>query len=245
MIRIDRHKGVAQACALVLSLAAGSARADSSGMEWLGIAYLWGSGITIDARDQSIGLDFEDIVDNLEMSFMGHVEAQGDTLGGFVDVLFVNVGARETRQLAELNVDNDLTSMDIALVWSPGAERLTGSELYGGLRYVSNDFRIVVDPIPPGPPESISQSDRSFNDFLLGARYIAPLSDRWRMTVQADLSGGDTEGTWSIGLYGSYLMGQHRLIAGYKHFEMDLEGRGGNDLTVTLTGPVIAYGYRF
>jgi hypothetical protein len=157
----------------------------------------------------------------------------------------VNVGDRETRQLAELNVDNDLTSMDIALVWSPGAERLTGSELYGGLRYVSNDFRIVVDPIPPGPPDSISQSDESFNDFLLGARYIAPLSDRWRMTVQADLSGGDTEGTWSIGLYGSYLMGQHRLIAGYKHFEMDLEDRGGDDLTVTLTGPVIAYGYRF
>jgi hypothetical protein len=230
---------------LALSLAAGAAHADSSDMDWLGIAYLWGSGITIDAREQSVGVDFDDLVDDLEMSFMGHVEAQGDSFGGFVDVVVVNVGDRESRPLVDLNVDNDTTAMDIALVWSPGAERLTGTELYGGLRYVSNDFRIVVDPIPAGPPDIVGRSDKSYNDFLLGARYIAPLSDRWRMTVQADLSGGDTEGTWSLGLYGSYVMGQHHLIAGYKHFEMDLEGGAGSGLTVTLTGPVIAYGYRF
>lgn len=235
----------AAAGVLSLSLAAGAARAESSDMDWLGIAYVWGSGITIDAREQSIGVDFDDLVDSLEISFMGHVEAQGDTFGGFVDVLQLNVGDRESRPLVDLNVDNDTTSMDIALVWSPGAERITGTELYGGLRYVSNDFRIVVDPIPPGPPESIGRSDKSFNDLLIGARYIATLSERWRMTAQADLSGGDTEGTWSLGLYGSYAMGQHRFIAGYKHFEMDLEGGGGGDLTVTLTGPVVAYGYRF
>ena len=230
---------------LALSLAAGTAHADSSDMDWLGIAYLWGSGITIDARDQSVGVDFGDLVDNLEMSFMGHVEAQGDTWGGFVDVLFVNVGDRESRPLADLNVDNDTTSMDLALVWSPGAERLSGTELYGGLRYVSNDFRIVVDPVPPNLPDTVGRSDNSYTDLLLGARYIAPLSDNWRLTVQADLSGGDTEGTWSLGFYGSYVMGQHRLIAGYKHYEMDLEGGRGTDLTVTMTGPVIAYGYRF
>jgi len=244
-MHIGLRTAIHAACGVLSLSLAGAARAESSDMDWLGIAYVWGSGITIDAREQSIGVDFNDLVDSLEVGFMGHVEAQGDTFGGFVDVLQINVGDRESRPLVDLNVDNDTTSMDIALVWSPGAERLTGTELYGGLRYVSNDFRIVVDPIPPGPPESIGRSDKSFNDFLLGARYIATLSERWRMTVQADLSGGDTEGTWSLGFYGSYAMGQHRFIAGYKHFEMDLEGGGGDDLSVTLSGPVLAYGYRF
>ncbi len=106
---------------------------------------------------------------------MGHVETQGDDFGGFVDVVFVGVGKNESRTNVDLNVDNDTTAMDLAAVWSPGAERMTGIEVYGGLRYVSNDFSLVVDPIPPSPPESRIGSDASYYDLLLGARYSAPL----------------------------------------------------------------------
>jgi hypothetical protein len=243
--RFQRGRRVAGGCALALWLAAGPAQADSADLDWLGIAYLWGSGITIDAREQSVGIDFDDLVDDLEIAFMGRVEAQGDDFGGFVDVMFVGVGDRESRTLADVNVDNDVTAMDLALIWSPGTARATGLELYGGLRYVNNDFRIVVDPLPPGPPESVGGSDKSYTDALLGARYLAPLSDHWRFTVNADLSGGDTEGTWSLGAYGSYLMSQHRFIVGYKHLEMELESGGGDELTVTMSGPVLAYGFAF
>lgn len=69
-----------------------------------------------------------------------------------------------------------------------------------------------------------------------------PLSEQWRLTFSGDISGGDTEGTFSVGAYAGYRMGQHHFIGGYKHFEMDLESGGGGDLTVTMTGPVIAYG---
>ena len=89
---------------------------------------------------------------------MGHVEARGDTWGGFVDATFTNVG------------DN----MDIALIWSPGEERMTGFELYGGLRYVDNDFHLVADPVPPALPTSEGGIDKNHTGALLGARYIAP-----------------------------------------------------------------------
>jgi hypothetical protein len=235
---------VGAACATALVLGSTSARA-AGDLDWLGIVYLWGSGITIDARDQTAGVDFKDLIDDLEMSFMSRVEAQGDDFGGFVDVLFVGVGSNESRTLVDLNVDNDTTAMDLAMVWSPGEERMTGLELYGGLRYVSNDFSLVIDPTPPGPPESRIGSDSTYYDALLGARHITPISDHWRLTFMGDISGGDTEGTFSIGAYASYRTGQHHFYGGYKHFEMDLESGGGGDLTVTMTGPVIAYGYRF
>ena len=240
--RIKNVLGCAGALGLLLS--GTSARAEGN-LDWLGIAYVWGSGITIDARDQSAGIDFDDLIDDLEMSFMGHVEAQGDTLGGFVDVAFVGVGANESHDNFDTNTDNDTTSMDLAVVWSPGTERLTGFELYGGMRYVENDFHIVVDPVPPALPTFEGGSDKDYTDALLGVRYAAPLSNEWRLMFNGDISGGDTDGTFSLGAYADYQRGQHHFIGGYKHFEMDLESGAGGDLSVTMTGPVIAYGYSF
>ena len=40
-----------------------------------------------------------------------------------------------------------MTAMDLAVVWSPGPEPMTGLETYGGMRYIDNDFHLVVDPV--------------------------------------------------------------------------------------------------
>jgi len=235
---------IGAACATALMLGSASASAEGD-MDWLAITYLWGTGITIDAQDQTAGIDFDDLIDDLEFGFMGHVEAQGDTWGGFVDVMFTNVGDNESRTNFDLNTDNDTTAMDLALVWSPGPERLTGVELYGGLRYVDNDFHIVADPVPPVLPTLEGGIDKNYTDALLGARYIAPISENWRLTFIGDISGGDTEGTFSVAAYAGYRTGQHHFIGGYRHLEMDLESGNGGDLTVTMSGPLIAYGYSF
>ncbi len=246
MNRIHRPRNlIGVACATALMLGSASSPAAAQDTDWMAIAYLWGSGISIDAQNASVGVDFKDLVDDLEMSFMGHVEAQGDDIGGFVDVVFVGVGENESRTNFDLNVDNDTTTMDLAMVWSPGEERMTGFELYGGLRYVSNDFRLVADPVPPALPTVTTGSDSSYYDVLFGARFIAPLSEHWRLTLSGDLSGGDTEGTYSVAAYAGYRTGRHHFIGGYKHLEMDLESGAGRDLTVTMTGPVIAYGFSF
>ena len=240
--RIKYVLGSAGALGLLLS---GTGAQATGAIDWLGIVYVWGSDVTVDVRDQSSGIDFDDLIDDLEMSFTGHVEAQGDSFGGFVDVAYVGVGANESHANFDTNTDNDTITMDLAVVWSPGAERMNGIELYGGLRYVENDFHIVADPLPPALPTVEGGSDKDYTDALFGVRYGVPLSKQWRLMFNGDISGGDTEGTFSLGAYASYLMGRHHFIGGYKHFEMDLESGVGADLTVTMTGPVIAYGYSF
>ena len=122
---------------------------------------------------------------------------------------------------------------------------MTGVEVFGGLRYVETDFSLVLDPEPPGPPVAQTGINKSYYDVLVGARYLAPINDQWRLVFSADLSGGDTEGTWSIAGYGVYQTGPHRFFAGYRHFEMDLKGATGEKLTETFSGPAIAYGYAF
>src|SRR5512145_3497683 len=112
--------------AISLALAAGPTHADSADLDWLGIAYLWAADIGVDTRDRSVDVDFSDVVDKLEIGFQGHVEAQADEFGGFVDVVFMGLGDNSSRQLVDLNTDFDMTAMDLALVWSPGPERMTG-----------------------------------------------------------------------------------------------------------------------
>jgi len=245
MTRIDRKTALAHGCALALALAAGSARADSSDMEWLGIVYLWAADIEVDARDRNADISFSDTVENLEMGFQGHVEAQAEDFGGFVDVVFMGVGSNDVRQGIRANVDVDLTAMDLALVWSPSAEPMTGIEVFGGLRYVDQDFGLVIDPEPPGPPVLQTGVDKSYYDLLVGARYAAPINENWRLVFSGDLSGGDTEGTWSLAAYGVYRTGPHRFYAGYRHLEMDFDGAAGETVTETFSGPTIAYGFAF
>ena len=72
-------------------------------MDWVGVVYLWAADITADTRDVSVGIDFKDIIDKLEMAFQGHVEAQGDDFGGFVDLAYIAVGDHSSNSLAEFD----------------------------------------------------------------------------------------------------------------------------------------------
>jgi hypothetical protein len=245
-IHIRNHGPIrAGFAALALSLGSGAACAqDAEDYDWLGIAYLWASDIQADAKNANAGVDFSDVLDKLEMAGQAHVEVQGDDLGGLIDFTFLGLGDQSSRPLVNLNGDLDLILMDLALVFSPGTERLTGFEIFGGLRYIDADFRLVIDPVPPGPPEQIVGIDDTFTDLLVGARYISPLSDRWRLIVSGDVSGADTEGTWSLGAFAGYRTGAHHFIAGYRHLEIEISG-GGDTVEQTFTGPVVAYGFSF
>lgn len=231
--------------ALGLLLAGASAQADSNDMDWVGVVYLWAADITADTKNVSVGVDFNDIISKLEMAFQGHMEAQGDDFGGYVDLAYIAVGDHSSNSLAEFDSHLDLTAMDLAFVWSPGPERSTGIEFYGGLRYIDTQFNAIVDPVAPVLPNLETSLNKSYTDFLAGARYSAPLSDHWRLIFTGDVSGGDTEGTWSLAAFASYRTGPHRFFAGYRHFEMDVKAGGDKRLTETMSGPAIAYGYAF
>lgn len=221
------------------------AQAQGTDLDWIASVYLWGASITVDAGDRSVDASFSDIVDKLDMGFMGRVETQGDTLGGFVDVVYMSVSDSNSIGPVNARGELDMSLMDVAAVWSPGAERFTGTEVYGGFRYLGVDFDLRATLLPPPAEPLRTGVDTSYTDFLLGARYVAPLNDRWRLVVSADLSAGDTEGTWSLAGYGVYRSGQHRFYAGYRHLEAEVEAGGGRSVDQTFSGPAVGYGFAF
>jgi hypothetical protein len=241
----NRRHRVAQGCALAFLLAAGSARADSSGMDWLGVFYVWGADIGADYQDRSIDASFSDIVDKLDMGFMGHVEAQGDDFGGFADLVYMSVSDSRSIGPASVRGELDMTLMDVAMTWSPTAERFTGPEVYGGFRYVNIDAGLQATLLPPPDPTLNAGIDKSYTDFLLGGRYAAPINENWRLIFSADLSAGDTEGTWSIAGYGVYRNGPHRFYAGYRHLEAEVEARNTERVDMSFSGPALGYGFAF
>lgn len=228
-------------CALALLASAPPARADD--YDWFAAAYLWAADISVDSKDVSVGADFNDILDKLEMAFQTHVEVQGDELGGFLDFTFLGLGDNKAVPFGDAHADLDMTLMDLGLVWSPGAERYAGFEAYGGLRYLDTDFHLVVDLAGP-PPSFQTRVNDTYTDLLVGARYRFALNDRWRLTFMGDVSGGDTEGTWSAGVLAGYVTGPHHFIVGYRHMDVEVKANGST-ATETMTGPVIAYGVRF
>jgi hypothetical protein len=240
-----RNLRVARGCALALLLASGAARADSSGMDWLGVFYVWGADIGADYRDRSIDASFSDIVDKLDMGFMGHVEAQGDDFGGFADLVYMSVSDSRSIGPASVRGELDMTLMDVAMTWSPTAERFTGPEVYGGFRYVNIDAGLQATLLPPPDPTVNAGIDKSYTDFLLGGRYAAPINENWRLIFSADLSAGDTEGTWSIAGYGVYRNGPHRFYAGYRHLEAEVEARNTERVDMSFSGPALGYGFAF
>ena len=214
MTRIDRKKALAHGCALALALAAGSARADSSGMEWLGIVYVWGADIEVDARDRTLDVAFSDTVDNLEMGFQGHVEAQAEDFGGFVDVVFMGVGTNDVQQGIRVqhgcrhDGDGPRVRLEPGLATDSPASRSTAACATSTPTSASSSIRSRRDP-----PVLQTGIDKSYYDLLVGARYAAPLNEHWRLVFSGDLSGGDTEGTWSLGAFGVYRTGPHRFYA--------------------------------
>jgi hypothetical protein len=240
-LRLPTSRSVASCCALTFLISAGPARAED--YDWFAAAYIWAADISVDSKDASAGIDFSNVLDKLEMAFQTHIEVQGDDLGGFVDFTFLGLGGNKAGQFGDAHSDLDMTLMDLGLVWSPGAERLTGFEAFGGLRYLDLDFHLVVDPA--GPLQTLdTRVNDTYTDLLVGARYIAPHNDRWRLTFSGDVSGGDTEGTWSASVYAGYVRGPHHFIVGYRH--MDAEAKAnGSSVSATMTGPLVAYGVSF
>jgi hypothetical protein len=86
--------------------------------------------------------------------------------------------------------------------------------------------------------------DKTFVDLLLGGRYAWRPSERWGITLRADGSLGQTEGTWSTSLMADYRTGNGAWLFGYRYLEGKF-GNGNLDATLNLSGPTFGYGFRF
>lgn len=237
----------------VATLALAAQPAEASGWDYdLGI-YLWALGMdgsmTVRGVDADVDIGFSDIVDNLEMAFSTHFEAnkRESNWAWFFDLYWAALGNDIERPQGKFD-------MDMAYVEAAGAYN-TGRDfqLFAGVRYVSMDLELNFDPQIPLPPQIPTRVDgnQSWTDLMLGGRLKKDLGKRWRFWGRADLAGfGLTNGsdlTWNLALMGQVRVARRIALAfGYRWLDIDYENKDDLfALDVRQEGPILAINYSF
>ena len=232
------------------STAALAAPADGR-WDWVVAPYIWAPSFSTDFRSASPPSQassdsaFVDIIDEIDGVFLIHGEGQGDDFGVFADFIFLCLADSTDRPQLRTRSDLDTTLVEVAVVWSPHATRFTGFEAFAGLRTIDVDFDLQLAPVDPQFPATSARVNETYHDFMLGARYTFPMSERWSATLRGDGSWGDSNGTWGASAMAHYTTAHGAWHVGWRYLDIDLEASIHNELSLGLNGPVVGYGFRF
>ena len=251
MNTILRHVSLGTAILCMAAFSSPALATDGEGWDWMVAPYGWGASIGTDlqvrqppAGGLSTDTEFDDIVDKIDGAFQIHVEGQGDHFGMFTDFTFLGLADEHDRPRFHTESDLDTRLFELAAVWSPGDVRYQGLDLFAGLRYIDVGLTVQFDPENPLFNSSKFDGGETFNDFMIGARYTWAMSDRWGATLRGDGSFGDTEGTWNASGLVSYKTNHGAWMFGYRYLSVELQ-TGDSDSEITMSGPMIGYGFKF
>jgi len=234
---------------VLAALALPAAAQQPTTFTWSITPYLWASDTQVDLtfRDTALGGDtitFKDALDQLDSSFMLNVEGGKGNWSAFADLTWLETSDTEQRPVFFLDTDTETTVLDAGVAYWPAG---VGSSLsmLAGVRYTSfdNRYRFSLD----GNPVTEVRDNDDYTDALLGLRLIWPVGERWNLVTHADVSFGDSEGTWLARVMLSRAVGKremNRFLIGYQYKEADFKS-GDLRTDFTYHGPVAGFSFRF
>ena len=163
--RTSRRKISLSVVLLVVSLGFLPQQSHADDLTWTIAPYLWASDVGMDVSvngDPILGVDvaFSDLVDKLDMAFMGHIEVSSDTFGVFFDGIYISLADDQVINLGpdgpilgDLLVDMDLklNIYELGGLYRMGSGEVGSSafDIIGGIRLV--DVTQNLDIVLPGP----------------------------------------------------------------------------------------------
>lgn len=205
--------------------------------------YAWGAGITGTAtiNDQTPAqapteVDFEDILDNLEMAFMGHYEGMGDQWGFGADLTYIGLG--NTNDMG-VTGDVDASIAEVFAIYRPNDI----FDVLAGVRNIGLDMRVESQA------GAVAEGDRSLTDFYLGGRVFLPFSDTWGGALRADVGTGDSDLTWNaVALVNWQASDGFAVRGGYRWLDYNVDkddARVSNELDLTFDGPFLGVAFQW
>lgn len=201
------------------------------------------------------GVDFsydaDDILENLEMIFMGGVASTYGKWSILADVVYMDVGDSKTKTFpaGSGSVDLDLSSWIVsgAVAYQVAKGDHGTLNVLGGVRYttvdVDSDLGIQWALPAAAPQVNISESEAVL-DGIIGLRGEITLNDDWYLPYHADIGTGGSELTWQLFAGVGYRFSWGDIRAGYRYLSYDFD----DDKTMedmALSGPVVGIGFRF
>lgn len=203
--------------------------------------YAWGAGVTGTAtlNGQTTGptdVDFDEIIDNLEMAFMGHYEGMGDMWGFGADYTYIGLGNTN-----DLGVTGDIDGRiaEAFAIYRPTEV----FDLLAGVRYTGLDLRVE------SAHGMVADGDKSLTDFFVGGRFMVPFSDSWGGVLRADIGAGDSDLTWSAAAVVNWQATDGFAVrGGYKWLAYNVDkddARVSNELDLTFDGPFLGIAFQW
>lgn len=217
-----------------------AARADASGSDsdWQFAAelYLWYASIggsTAEAGDLEI--DANDLIDDLNIAFMGNIAAQKNRWGIMVDALYLNASDNQSTLVGSTGVNVNVELDGWVVTPMVGYEVFSSDSLLlnavAGARYLNLATDVDLrNADPSAPPFSSSLSESGNNwDGIIGVRGEVALSHKWFIPFHLDIGTGESDLTWQ-GFAGlGYRFKRVDVLAGYRYLYWDFEDNAALD----------------
>jgi hypothetical protein len=258
-----RIGAIAALCLLLFGGSPALAQTESSESQdqwqFAGAIYLWGadiSGQTV--RGSDVEVEFSDLLDNLEMAFMGSFAARKNKWALLTDFIYLDLGVDKTADLSipigdiqipvttSLSLDMQGLVIQIAAGYSLYSEGRSRLEVIGGARYLDldTDMFLELESLGPGQSRTISDSLSTW-DGIVGLHGNASLGERWYMPYYVDVGTGDSKLTWQAAAGIGYRAGRvWDLVLVYRHLEWDIDSTKLID-DINFSGPTLGVIFRW
>jgi len=242
---------IRRALAASVALLAISRAAAAEEWQQLIAPYVWGAAISGTTRVSGVSSDtslsFGDLMDDLEVGFMGVYRASRGRHTITFDTVYIGLGYTDHIPTNALKVETDL---DQAVLEADAGYALNESFwILGGLRYVELDTTVQVSS--PLGPLFATREEQHWIDPVVGIEYSRPLRKPWWLILRGDVGGFGvgSDFAWQ-GLAVVQWQASPRFGLGfaYRHLDIDYrDGKGAHAFAydMAISGPAVGMVFTF
>ena len=212
--------------------------------------YLWGADIggqTVAGDD--LDISFSDLMDNLDMAFMGTLVASKGKwvfLGDYIyldvedsDTSTANIIGRPERTKVDIELKANIATLQAGhAVLETESTRIN---MMLGARYLKleADLEFEIGALKTKP----SDSDDVW-DAIVGIGGQTTLSPKWYLTYYGDIGTGQSDLTWQTSASIAYRFNKFDVAVGYRYLDYEFDGKGIID-DLNISGPYAGIRYQF
>jgi len=220
------------------------------------------SGIEGDTKvgnvTSDVDVSFSDILDNLDMGFMGFAEHRRGKLSFIGDAVYMKLSADNTTSRTPitsvtLNAEFSQTIAEgfvgYRVLAQDHGDAQFGIDLLGGARYnkIELELGVEADLLGHTAPASRNPSE-DWVDGVVAVRAQYGHNNGWGASAWADIGDGSDSSSYQLAGFVSYRYKNNiRVFGGYRlySFEFTGESRGNKfELDLDYSGPMIGVSYR-
>jgi hypothetical protein len=216
--------------------------------------YLWATAIGGNTSQGSeLDITFSDLIKNLDMAFMGNLEARHDKWLVAADLFYSDISASGSNGFATPNagdvglggsVVTELTIFTPTVGYNLIDSKTGTLDGFVGVQAANLDITGSITSVGPagGRYKKVSDTIEKI-DGIVGVKGKLNLEGNWSLPYYLDIGAGGSDFTWQTFSGIDYKLDQMNLYAGYRYLQWELNEKVIDNMN--LSGPIIGVNYNF